>query len=147
MQLQWQRFIGLCTSLKELHKSHLLFWVATNTAEKDRLGFKKRQIWPKGNTFYCSEINWGNSLQIKTPWKEASSSGEKKIKSPLRRTAGNRKLWSFHPAGFDSTASPYHEKAKRLTSAVPSFNRRRKRLCGWWATPSRRQPYPQSHKH
>lgn len=52
--------------------------------------------------------------------------GEKKKKSSLRKTAGSRKLWGFHPAGFDSTVTPYHEKAKRPTSAVPPFNRRRK---------------------
>lgn len=51
MKLQCQRFIGLCTSLKELYKSHLLFGVATNTAEKDRLGFKRDRYDLKGTHF------------------------------------------------------------------------------------------------
>lgn len=106
---------------------------------KGQVGFYKRQIWPKGNTFYCSEINWGNSLQIKNPLKGCIIFGRKK-KSSLRKTAGNRKLWGFHPAGFDPTASPYHEKAEDWLQLCLLSTGGGKRLCGLWATPSRRRP-------
>lgn len=86
-------------------------------------------------------------MQIKNPLKGSIIFGRKKKKnSSLRKTAGNRKLFCFHPACFDSTASPYHEKAKRLISMVPSFNRRGFRLCGLSYPILKAPPHP-NHTH
>lgn len=103
MQLQWQRFIGLCTSLKELYKSHLLFWVATNTTEKDRLGFKRDRYDLKGRRFYCSEINWGNSLQIKNPLKGSIIFGRKKNK-----ISSEENSWKQEALGLSSCWLWFH---------------------------------------
>lgn len=78
MKLQWQRFIGLCTSLKGLNKSHLFFWVTTNTAEKDRLGCKRDIYGLKGTHFTVVKQTEETVRRVKTSWKEASSLGEKK---------------------------------------------------------------------
>ena len=59
-------------------------------------------------------------MQIKNPLKGSIIFGKEKKekKTLLRKTAGNRKLLCFHPACFDTTASPHHKKATRLMSAA-----------------------------